>query len=315
VTAASAPLPPRVPGTPAARGDAPAAAPGGGATPLGARRLHLGVIGHVEHVTLGRVPALPGPGDIVHLDEPFWIPGGGGGVTFFQLLRSPGDVVLFTAIGNDSGGDAIAARLAATHAAVHAVRRPQEHTRDLVLLTPDGERTIMVIGKPLQPERADRLPWNELAGCDAVYFTAQDPALFTVARAARLLVVSARRRAALVRSGVQADVVVGSAKDPREASRLTDYPVPPRALVMTEGAAGGRIETAEGIERFDVAPAPSPRVAAYGAGDSFVGALTWYLACGLPLRAACARAARHGAAVLRGLNALESQLPLDWPTD
>jgi ribokinase len=159
---------PPSPGAPAARADTPAAAPAGGTTARGPRRLRLGVIGHVEHVTLGRVPALPGPGDIVHLDEPFWIPGGGGGVTFFQLLRGPGDVVLFTAIGNDSGGDAIAARLAATRAAVHAARRPLEHTRDLVLLTPDGERTIMVIGKPLQPERADPLPWHELGGCDAV---------------------------------------------------------------------------------------------------------------------------------------------------
>ena len=306
--------PPRVADAPAARGDTDDTAPGG-ATARGARRLRLGVIGHVEHVTFGRVPALPGPGDIVHLDEPFWIPGGGGGVTFFQLLRSPGEIVLFTAIGTDSGGDAIGARLAATPAAIHAVRRPREHTRDLVLLTPDGERTIMVIGKPLQPERADPLPWDDLGGCDAVYFTAQDPALFAVARAARLLVVSARRRAALVRSGVRADVVVGSAKDPREASRLADYSMPPRAVVMTEGGAGGRIETATGVERFDAAPAPTPRVAAYGAGDSFVGALTWYLACGLDLPVACARASLHGAAVLRGLNALESQLPLEWPAD
>jgi ribokinase len=29
--------------------------------------LRLAVIGHVEHVTLGRVAALPGAGDIVHL--------------------------------------------------------------------------------------------------------------------------------------------------------------------------------------------------------------------------------------------------------
>jgi hypothetical protein len=43
--------------------------------------------------------------------------------------------------------------------------------------------------------------------------------------------------------------------------------------------------------------------------------LTWYLACGLSLPAACERAARHGAALLRGLDALESQLPLTWPED
>jgi ribokinase len=50
--------------------------------------------------------------------------------------------------------------------------------------------------------------------------------------------------------------------------------------------------------------------AAYGAGDSFVGALTWYLACGLTVEEACVRAGPHGAAVLAGINPLETQLPL-----
>src|SRR5437762_3315643 len=142
--------------------------------------VRIAVIGHVEHITLGRVPALPAAGDIVHLDDPFWLPGGGGGMTFFQLVTGPGEIVLFTAI------------------------------------------------------------------------------------------VSARRREALARARVQADVVVGSAKDPREASARTDYPLPPRALVMTEGAAGGRVETATETVRFPAAAAPVPRVASYGAGDSFV---------------------------------------------
>ncbi|HEX9052027.1 MAG TPA: hypothetical protein VF841_15965, partial [Anaeromyxobacter sp.] len=46
---------------------------------------------------------------------------------------------------------------------------------------------------------------------------------------------------------------------PREASALADYPVPPRALVLTEGAAGGRIETGAGTARF-AAPAPPARI-------------------------------------------------------
>jgi ribokinase len=82
---------------------------------------------------------------------------------------------------------------------------------------------------------------------------------------------------------------------------------------MTEGAAGGRIETAEGVRRF-AAPALDPGAqGAYGAGDSFAGALTWYLACGLDIDAACERAAVHGAAVLRGLNPREHQLALELP--
>ncbi len=273
----------------------------------------LAVVGHVEHVTLGAVAELPRPGDIVHLDAPRWFPGGGGGVTSFQLVRSPAEVHLFTTIGGDDAGAAVAARLAATPAIVHAARRDAPHTRDLVLVTPGGERTIVVIGAPLQARIDDPLPWDVFATCDAVYFTGQDADVLRAARAARVLVVTARRRAVLIRSGVRADVVVGSAHDPLEASTLADYPVAPSALVMTEGASGGRIETAAGVARYPAAPAPPTRVASYGAGDSFVGALTWYVACGLPLVDACRRAAVHGAAVLAGPTPLEAQLALVEP--
>lgn len=271
--------------------------------------VRIAVIGHVEHITLGKVAAVPAAGEIAHLAEPRVFPGGGGGVAFYQLVRSPAEVVLYTAIGDDEAGATVAGELARTGARVHAARRAQAHTRDVVLITPDGERTIVVVGEPLHPERSDRLPWDELAACDAAYFTAQDPAVLDAARAARLLVVSARRRAALVRSGVRADVVVGSLADPREVSRLADYPVPPAALVMTEGAAGGLIETAGGTTRF--ASVPTPRASAYGAGDSFAGALVFYLARGLPIGDACARASRHGAAVLAGPDPLAAQICIE----
>src|SRR5690606_30054544 len=152
--------------------------------------------------------------------------------------------------------------------------------------------------------RRDPLPWDLLAGLDAVYFTAQDPEILTAARAARQLVVTARRRAALAASGVRADVVVGSARDPREASTLADYPVPPEHLVMTEGSAGGRVESAAGVARFAGGRAPSEVRSSYGAGDSFAGALVYYLAAGLPVVTACSLAAHHGAAVLAGADPL-----------
>jgi ribokinase len=271
--------------------------------------MRIAVIGHVEHVTVAKVAALPGPGDILHLDQPFVIAAGGGGIAFFQLARSPAELHLFTALGNDDAAHDVEGRIAATDARVHAARRDEPHTRDLVLITPDGERTIVVVGEPLHPRLDDPLPWDLLAGCDAVYFTAQDPAILNHARQARLLAVTARRAPALAASGVRADVVIGSVADPREAGARSHYPVPPDALVMTDGARGGTIETAERIARFG-APAAAPVVGAYGAGDTFAAALIWYLASGKPIADACAAAARHGAAVLRALNPIESQLPL-----
>ncbi|MEX2247570.1 MAG: PfkB family carbohydrate kinase [Dehalococcoidia bacterium] len=274
------------------------------------RRLRIAVIGHVEHVTVGLVPAVPGPGDIAHLEEPLCLPGGGGGIAFFQLATAPAEVHLFTALGNDDAARAVEERLRATRAQVHAARRDEPHTRDIVMVAPDGSRTIVVVGEPLHPRRDDALPWDVLQTCDAVYFTAQDPELLRAARAAGLLALTARRASALAESGVRADVVIGSADDPREAGTLADYAVPPAALVMTRGALGGRIETADGVSEFAAPPPPHRIVADYGAGDSFAGALVWYLASGLSLAEACTRAGAHGAAVLRGLDPTALQRPL-----
>jgi ribokinase len=273
--------------------------------------VRIAVIGHVEHIALGRVPRTPGPGEIAHVEDVRIFPGGGGGIAFFQLANSDAEIHLFTAFGNDEAAEQVRSRVARTSARIHAASRDTPHTRDVVLITPDGERTVIVLGEPLHPAIRDLLPWDLLASCDAAYFTAQDPEVLRAARAAKVLVVTARRREAIFRSGVMADVIVGSALDPRERATRRDFPVPPRALVMTEGPAGGSVESASGVSRF-----PAPHVphrtagGAYGAGDSFAGALTWYVARGLPIEDACVRASHHGAAVVGSLDPIESQLRL-----
>jgi ribokinase len=271
--------------------------------------VRIAVVGHVEHVTIARANALPRAGEILHLGDPVVIAGGGGGIAFFQLTKSDVEVHLFTAIGLDEAGTHVHHEIASTGATIHAGLRQRPHTRDIVVITPEGERTIFVVGEPLHPQRDDRLSWDELASCDAAYFTGQDPATLVEARRAKLLVVTARRAEALAKSGVRADVVVGSARDPREAGSLGDYATPPGALVMTDGRDGGYVETGAGRERFS-APIVTSVVGGYGAGDSFAGALTWYLASGLTLADACSRAAEAGAAVLRGINPLEHQMRL-----
>lgn len=271
--------------------------------------LRIGVIGHVEHITLGRVAALPRPGDIVHLQEPRVLAGGGGGIAFFQLARGPVELHLFTALGNDDGADFVERAIAATPAVVHAVRRAVPHTRDVVMIAPDGERTILVVGEPLHPRASDPLPWELLDELDAVFFTAQDPALLARARRARVLVAVSRRRECIAAAGIELDAIVGSLADPRERAPRADYAVPPAALVLTEGAQGGTVETAGGVARF-ASPRTDVTGGTYGAGDSFAGALTYYLAAGLDAGEAAARAAHHGAAVVGSLDPLAAQLPL-----
>lgn len=279
------------------------------ATPSPAPRLRIAVIGHAEHVTIGRLPALPVEGDIAHLDAPEVIAGGGGAIAFGQLARSAGDVHFLTALGNDDAAAVVRGNLGALGSSVHAAERDEAHTRDLVIITPDGERTIFVVGEPLHPAIDDPLPWDLLSSCDAAYFTGQDPRTLAAARDARLLVVTARRGEALALSGVRADIVIGSRRDPRETSTLADYAEPPVALVMTEGTAGGSVESADGIARF--AATPVARVTgAYGAGDTFAAAVTWYVARGVSVLEACERAAIHAAAILGGTNPIAGQLEL-----
>ena len=83
---------------------------------------------------------------------------------------------------------------------------------------------------------------------------------------------------------MRADVLIASAGDPLEAVDLDRLPVPPGAIVWTEGGHGGRFAAANGRSgRWDPAPLPGPPVDSYGCGDSFAAGLTVGLARGLDL--------------------------------
>jgi ribokinase len=257
----------------------------------------VAVIGHFEWVThtRGEVPAA---GEIVHLDQAFEEPAGGGAVTAAHVARLGASCRFITAIGDDASADEAVRRLRANGIEVTACRRPVPHPKALTIVDGSGERTIMVTGGRLSPTLDDALAWNELSDVDGVYFIGDDPRTLVAARAARHLVVTARRLQTLINSGVQADVLVASAHDKDEVVDLATLPVRPRALVLTEGAAGGRIVVDGSERRYDAEAPPGPVVDTYGAGDCFAGALTVGLARGLDLDAALALAAQAGASAL-----------------
>ena len=174
----------------------------GGVTARGlySRAVKIAVIGHVEHVTLGRVDAVPSPGDVVHLKEPRFTPAGGGGIAFAQLCKSDAEIHLFTAFGDDDGARLVRERVehAPGRVHVHAAVRAEPHPRVVVMVDAHGRRTIVVAGAPLQARATDPLPWALLAGCDAAYFTGADPEVVKLARAARTLVATARDRKSVV---------------------------------------------------------------------------------------------------------------------
>lgn len=268
----------------------------------------MAVVGHVEWVThaLGR---MPGPGLITRLLEPFDEAAGGGGVSAAQVAKLGADCRLYTAVGSDEAGRRAEEGMRRIGMTVHAGRRDGPHTRAISAVDATGDRAIAVIGPPTAPRIDDPLPWGDLAGCDAAYFTGHDPRTLVAARAARHLVVTTRRLDALVASGVRPDVLVASANDPFEAVDPADVPVRPGAIVWTEGGRGGRYLRADGGEgRWTPAPVPGKAIDSYGAGDSFAAGLTVGLARGLGLAGALVLAARCGAANLTARGGLRAQL-------
>ena len=266
------------------------------------------MVGHVEWVTHAR-GLFPGPGDITRVTEPFDEPAGGGAVSAAQVAKLGAECLFFTAVGSDWAGTATSLRLGEEGVTVLAALREEPQTRAVSATGPTADRAIVVIGEQISPRIEDPLPWDDLAGCDAAYFTGHDSAALAAARRARALVVTSRRLRVLMESGVRAEVLIASAADSSEAVDPDGLPVAPAAIVWTEGARGGRYELAGGGGgRWEPAPVPGPAVDSFGCGDSFAAGLTTGLGRDLDLEGALALGARCGAACLTGRGALGAQL-------
>lgn len=270
--------------------------------------MRAAVVGHVEWVTFARVPGVPGTGDIVHASE-FWeLPAGGGAAAAVQLAKLTGDCLFITALGDDELGRRALRELEALGVTVAAAWRSGPTRRAFTHVDPTGERTITVLGERMSPLAEDDLPWDALAGVDALYLTAGDSGALRLARRANVVVATSRAGDALS-AGVMLDALVGSASDPSEAYRRGDIEPEPALVVRTEGGAGGSYETAAGeMSRFEAPPLPDAVVDRYGAGDSFAAGLTFALARGDPAEHAVGFASRCGAAVLTGRGPYEGQL-------
>ncbi|HMC36777.1 MAG TPA: PfkB family carbohydrate kinase, partial [Actinomycetota bacterium] len=169
----------------------------------------MAVIGHVEWVEFARVDRVPRPGEIVHAEETWEEPAGGGAVAAVQLAKLAGRATLYTAFGNDDLGRKARAGLEALGLEVEAVVRPYPQRRCFVYIDGTGERTITTIGERLGPNGDDPLPWEGLAETVGVYFTAGDAAALRAGRSARVLVATSRILADLTQAHVELDAVVG----------------------------------------------------------------------------------------------------------
>jgi ribokinase len=268
--------------------------------------MRVAVIGHVEWVEFVRVESVPRPGEIVHALETWDEAAGGGAVAAVQLARLAGSCTLFTSLGADEHGRRARLQLAEQGVTVRAMADSSAQRRAVCFVDDGGERTITVLGDKLVPSGGDsRLPWQELAGADAVFFVSGDPEAVHAARRARVLVATARELPTLRAAAVDLDVLVGSGDDEGEVYHAGDLAPPPKTVVTTSGPLGGWVQPGG---PFRPASLPGPVVDAYGCGDSFAAGLTFALARGGSMEDAVALGARCGAAVLTGRGPYGAQL-------
>jgi ribokinase len=269
----------------------------------------VAVVGHVEWVAFAHVSHVPRAGEVMHAQDPFEEPAGGGAVAAVQLARLAGEAHLFTALGEDERGRRTVARLSELGVRVHAVHRATPTRAAVTLVDDAGERTITTFGERLEPSGDDSgLPWGELEGTDAVYFTAGDLAALQAARKARVLVASPRAIDA-VGHGVRLDALVLSEEDTVERREAAQAREDAELVAMTEGARGGVYRERSGTSgRWTPVSPPGAPVDSYGCGDSFAAGLTYGIGAGLSAADALELAARCGAVCLSGRGPYERQL-------
>lgn len=262
----------------------------------------VGVVGHVDYVTFAVTDRIAGVGEITHARDTFDRAAGGGAVAAAQMAELAGTSLLLTALGNDELAKVAVDQLVARGVEVHAARHAGARTRrGWTFLTDDHERTITMLDPRVVPSGSDPLPWHRCADLDAVYFTGGDAAALRHARAARVLVATARAGDVLYEAGIALDVLVASSTDPGETFDAAALDPSPRLVVRTAGASGGAWESSDGASGSWAASAlPGPAVDSYGCGDAFAAALAYGLGEEMVLDDALARAARCGALVLTG---------------
>jgi len=261
--------------------------------------MRVAVVGHVEWVDFIRVERLPAAGEIVHASEAWAEPAGGGAVSAVVLSALADECLFLTALGDDDLGRRSRDDLGRLGLRVEAAVRREPQRRAVTFVDSGGERTITLLSHKLVPRRTDDLPWDELGEADAAYFTGGDADALRAARAARVLVATARELPTLAEAGVELDALVRSAGDAGEHYQSGDLDPSPRLVVSTAGAVGGAYsELGADEQRFASAPIRGRVSDSYGSGDSFAAGLTFGLGAAWPVQRSLELAARCGALAL-----------------
>jgi sugar/nucleoside kinase (ribokinase family) len=261
-----------------------------------ARIAVVGSVAQDEVVSLAE-PLAPGH----HVETAGWERrlGGGAANTAIPLRHAGHEVVVVCPVGTDETGDWLLGRLRAAGVdTTPVVRVSGESTRSLVLVDPDGERTIVNLRRCREEGPPDRLRGLEV---DAVYVRSRETGLAEIlADVARRATVVAHvpplergGRPAHVLLGSQSDLPEAFVADPWDTAESVAGPLL-RWVVITRGRHG-----AEAVSADERIAAPAPTVKALdttGAGDVFAAGLVHAWLAGRPMASVLETAVAWGAA-------------------
>lgn len=242
------------------------------------------------------LPRFPQPGDGIHVPESHWR-AGGNALNEARSLAGWGARVALAGdvLGADPAGDLVEAELGALGLAGRvrrdaAARTPICH----ILITPDGQRTILALRDPSPPLALPALA--ELAAARVVSLTRYGPpgipAVAELARRAGRLLVVADVAAPDDPLAAHADVIVTSAETLArrrpgrgiEAQLADLHAVRGAAVVVSDGPRPARVlwGAADGAHTADVQPPTVATRDTTGAGDLFRAGVVWGVLRGWP---------------------------------
>ena len=248
--------------------------------------------------------------------------GGKGANQAVAAAKLGAEVVMVTAVGDDSFGDNTIKNLAALGIDTTHVKRVAGMSSGVapIMVEPSGENSILIVkgaNNDLSPDDVERAG-EALKTCDLILLQLEVP-LETVYAAIRFgkthgirtvfnpapatpeldiayvrdvsyFVPNETELAILTKMPVETDAQI-------EAAAKTLLAQGVQAVIVTLGGRGALLATADGVKH--IAPTPVTPVDTTGAGDAFVGAFARYHAAGASLEDALARAARYAADSVR----------------
>jgi len=266
------------------------------------------VVGSANLDLVATVDRLPAPGETVPGSSYHEYPGGKGLNQAVAAARAGASTAFVGAVGDDSAGATLLAVMRddgidTTHVDVISIASG----RALIGVSADGENSIIVVAGANDAVTASRAPAARVVLSQLEVPVAAIERAFVAARAAGAITVLNPAPAKVVPESLLAlcDVVVPNEHEVTLLGGVEHLrSVGARAVVVTLGARGAELHTADGVTHVE--PFPVVPIDTTAAGDTFCGALCARLAAGDDLAAALRFAAAAGALCTTAAGAVPS---------